>query len=96
MKIVEHPQDLTIQVKEKQFTVTLNCRAVSSHELKYKWYCLDNLHNKTIMGHHQLLEIPMSLSIEAGRRFLCEVSAGDYTVSSNIANIKLETGMCCF
>jgi len=97
VKIVEQPQDLTIRVKEEQFTVTLCCKAESPHDLTYKWYCLDDNENsepnKTFIGSSSLLKISMSLSINAGRRFYCEVSAGGYTISSNIAEIKLETGM---
>ena len=98
MKIVEQPQDLTIQVKEKQFIVALCCKAESphGHQLSYKWYCLDdNENSKTIIGSNSLLMITMSLSINAGRRFYCKVSAGDCTVSSDVAEIKLETGAYC-
>jgi len=97
IKIVEQPRDLTIRVKEKQFIITLFCKAESPHDLSYKWYCLDDNEiserNETIIGSNSLLMVSMSLSINAGRRFYCEVSAGGYTISSNVAEIKLETGM---
>ncbi|XP_065883772.1 uncharacterized protein [Dysidea avara] len=97
VKIIEQPQDLTIRVKEKRFIVTLCCNAESrcGYQLNYKWYCLgdnDNLgRNKTSTGNGPLLKITMSLSIMAGKRFNCEVSAGGYTVLSRVAEINLET-----
>ena len=97
VEIVEQPQNQTVYVKEKQFTVTLCCHAKSlcGQQLNYKWYCLhDNESNKTIIGcNSPLLKISVSLSIKAGRRFYCEVSAGGYTISSDVAEIKLETGL---
>ena len=99
VKIIEQPQDLTIRVKEKRFIVTLCCNAESrcGYQLNYKWYCLgdnDNLgRNKTSTGNGPLLKITMSLSIMAGKRFNCEVSAGGYTVLSRVAEINLETGL---
>jgi len=100
VKIVEQPQDLTIRVKEKNFSVALLCKAESphGHQLSYKWYCLldDNVNlgrNRTKIGNNPILKISMSLSINAGRRFCCEVSADGYTVVSRTAEIKLETGM---
>ena len=97
MEIVGHPQNQTIYVKENQFTVTLYCHAklLHGHRLNYKWYCLDdNARKKTVIGiDNPLLKVSMSLPIHAGRRFYCEVSAGNCTVPSRVAEIKLKTGM---
>ncbi|XP_065883776.1 hemicentin-2-like isoform X2 [Dysidea avara] len=93
VKIIEQPQDHAIQVKEKEFTVTLCCYAESprGHQLTYNWYNKDaNERPDRSIGCNPILEIPMSLSTKGGR-FYCTVSAGVYTVPSRVAMVKLET-----